>query len=88
MLTLNRFPLFFLIVVCWAIQIQAQLQIIINRLSVIWCNRRRAAQLRWGVFLFFFAIIIVVGNIWIPMALQIDGAYVFECPETTGILIS
>lgn len=71
----SRFPLFFCIVLSWAVQIQSQLQIIINRLSVIWVNKRRAAQLRWGVFGIILVVNIMVGSIWIPMALQRDPVF-------------
>ncbi|KAF8464684.1 hypothetical protein BDZ91DRAFT_821818, partial [Kalaharituber pfeilii] len=71
----HGFPLFFIILLAWAIQIQTQLQIILNRLSVIWVNKRRALQLRWGVFGLFLIINIVVATIWLPAVMQIDPIY-------------
>lgn len=69
------FPLFLIIVISWAIQIQSQLQIIINRLSIIWINKKRAKMVRWSVFGLILCINIAVACIWIPTALQIGGPH-------------
>lgn len=72
----DRFPLFLIIVLSWTLQIQSQLQIIINRLSIIWVDKKRASLVRWGVFALILCVNIAVGSIWIPTALQISPTYV------------
>ncbi|CAF3455255.1 unnamed protein product [Fusarium graminearum] len=70
------FPVFFVIVFLWAVQIQTLLQIIINRISILMVNRRNAWKLKLSTFLVLFAINISVFCIWIPARLQISQQYI------------
>ncbi|KAM0551288.1 hypothetical protein ACHAPJ_008391 [Fusarium lateritium] len=70
------FPVFFVVVFLWAIQIQTLLQIIINRISILMVNRHNSWKLKLGVFLVLLAINISVFCIWIPARLQISKKYI------------
>ena len=58
------------------IQVQILLQIIINRVSVLLVDRRRATQIKWGVAGLITLINISVFCIWIPARLQISEEYI------------
>ncbi|KAM0489655.1 hypothetical protein ACHAP8_012350 [Fusarium lateritium] len=66
------FPVFFVIVLLWAFQIQTLLQIIINRISILMVNRQNAWKLKITTFLVLLVINISVFCIWIPARLQIS----------------
>ncbi|KAF7563997.1 hypothetical protein G7046_g121 [Stylonectria norvegica] len=70
------FPIFFVVVFLWAIQIQALMQIIINRIAILMVVRQRARKLKLAVFLILLAINISVFSIWIPARLQINKEWV------------
>ncbi|EWZ47158.1 hypothetical protein FOZG_03117 [Fusarium oxysporum Fo47] len=70
------FPVFFVIVLLWAIQIQSLLQIIINRISILMVNRHNAWKLKLIVFLVLLAINISVFCVWIPARLQISSKWI------------
>ncbi|KAF5556272.1 hypothetical protein FNAPI_5795 [Fusarium napiforme] len=70
------FPVFFVIVLLWAIQIQSLLQIIINRISILMVNRHNAWKLKLIVFLVLLAINISVFCVWIPARLQISPKWI------------
>ncbi|KUJ23511.1 uncharacterized protein LY89DRAFT_777246 [Mollisia scopiformis] len=66
---------FFSILTAWSLQVQFLLQIIINRISLLLTNRRKALKLKIGVAVLITAINISVYNIWIPSRLQISPRY-------------
>ncbi|KAF5026992.1 hypothetical protein F66182_866 [Fusarium sp. NRRL 66182] len=70
------FPVFFVVVFLWAIQIQTLLQIIINRISILMVNRHNAWKLKLAVFLVLLAINISVFCVWIPARLQISSHWI------------
>ncbi|KAK8097138.1 hypothetical protein PG999_013082 [Apiospora kogelbergensis] len=69
------FWLFFAILCLWTIQMQCILQIILNRISLLVVDRRRARQLQLGTFVAITLINISVFCIWIPAQLQISNRY-------------
>ncbi|KAI5778164.1 hypothetical protein EDC01DRAFT_376485 [Geopyxis carbonaria] len=70
------FFLFFSIYIFWAIQVQAQLQIIINRISVVLMDTRKAAYIRWSAFSIMMVLILIVSVVWIPACLQIAPIFI------------
>jgi len=62
-------------VTAWALQVQFLLQIIINRVSILLTDRRRAMHLKLGVAALITAINISVYCIWVPARLQISEKY-------------
>ncbi|KAL1305481.1 hypothetical protein AAFC00_002357 [Neodothiora populina] len=70
------FAYYFCILTLWALQVQFLLQIIINRVSVLMVDRRRAKHLKWGVAALITAINISVYCIWIPARLQVSENYI------------
>jgi hypothetical protein len=77
----------------WAIQTQLLPQIIANRLSLIMTSKRRAAKLKWALFLSIAGINIAVCYIWttaqMPSATpyQIHVNHMFEKAEKTFFLV-
>lgn len=77
----------------WAIQTQLLSQIVANRVSLIMVERRRATQLKWGLFAAIACVNIAVACIWIPAQLpgatsfQIKLNYTFEYAEKTIFLV-
>ena len=63
-------------VTTWALQVQFLLQIIINRVSLLLTDRRKAMRLKIGVAILITAVNISVYNIWIPARLQISEKYI------------
>lgn len=61
-----------MIVVLWVFELQLLMQIIINRLSIVMVDKRKAFKLKWGVALCVTLINISVFLIWIPARLQIN----------------
>ncbi|KAF5661917.1 hypothetical protein FHETE_8197 [Fusarium heterosporum] len=70
------FPVFFVIIFLWCIQIQALIQIIINRIAILMVNRRTAKLLKIWSFVLIFCINISVFTIWIPARLQVNDTWV------------
>ncbi|KAF5667332.1 hypothetical protein FHETE_6035 [Fusarium heterosporum] len=70
------FPIFFAVVLLWAIQIQTLLQIIINRISILMVNRHSAWKLKLFTFLILLLVNISVFCIWIPARLQISQKWI------------
>ncbi|KAM0202483.1 hypothetical protein ACHAPA_010584 [Fusarium lateritium] len=70
------FPVFFVIVLLWALQIQTLLQIIINRISILMVNRHNAWKLKLITFCILLVINISVFCVWIPARLQISHQWV------------
>ncbi|KAH7052191.1 hypothetical protein B0J12DRAFT_572550, partial [Macrophomina phaseolina] len=70
------FAFYFCILTTWALQVQFLLQIIINRVSVLLVNRRKALQIKVSVAVLITAINISVYCIWIPARLQISESYI------------
>ncbi|KAF4981962.1 hypothetical protein FZEAL_2308 [Fusarium zealandicum] len=70
------FPIFFVIVFLWAVQIQTLLQIIINRISILMMVRQNAWKLKLSVFLILLVINISVFCVWIPARLQINNTWI------------
>ncbi|CAM1505176.1 Fc.00g108130.m01.CDS01 [Cosmosporella sp. VM-42] len=70
------FPVFFVIVFLWAIQIQTLMQIIINRIAILMMVRQNARKLKVAVFLILLAINVSVFCVWIPARLQINSTYI------------
>jgi hypothetical protein len=64
-------------VLCWVVQVQLLLQIIINRIRIILQDQPRERQLIVGTAAIVTAINISVFCIWIPARLQISQRYVF-----------
>ncbi|KAF1846464.1 uncharacterized protein K460DRAFT_339718 [Cucurbitaria berberidis CBS 394.84] len=64
------------VVLCWCIQVQLLLQIIINRIRVIVPDRRRSKMIMISTAVFVTAINISVFNVWIPARLQINKTYI------------
>ncbi|OBS17811.1 hypothetical protein FPOA_09541 [Fusarium poae] len=70
------FPVFFVLIFLWCIQIQALIQIIINRIAILMVNRRKAKWLKIWSFLIILCINISVFMIWIPARLQINDTWI------------
>ncbi|KAM0754742.1 hypothetical protein T439DRAFT_309544 [Meredithblackwellia eburnea MCA 4105] len=68
--------LYFAIVLCWATQVQCLLQIIINRICLLWMSRKKQRQLKFGVAGLILLVNISVFCIWIPARLQINEKYI------------
>lgn len=49
----------------------SQLQILLNRLSMIMSDKTRATRLRWSAFIIIFIMSIIVGATWIPAVMEI-----------------
>lgn len=70
------FAFYFCILTTWALQVQFLLQIIINRVSVLLVDRRKALHLKIAVAVLITAINISVYCVWIPARLQITEGYI------------
>lgn len=70
------FAFFFCILSTWALQVQFLLQIIINRISLLLTDRRKAMRLKIGTAIIITAINISVYCIWIPARLQVSERYI------------
>lgn len=78
-LPLDLSPLAYILahtVFLWSIQIQALMQIIINRIQILMVVRENARKLKIGVFLLLLCINISVFCIWIPARLQISETWI------------
>ncbi|KAI5196950.1 hypothetical protein E4T38_08247 [Aureobasidium subglaciale] len=73
-LTLNVYSLFSILSL-WVIQVHCLFQIIINRVSILMVNRRRASQLKIGTFVGILLVNISVFCIWIPAKLEVNDTY-------------
>ncbi|CAD0106007.1 unnamed protein product [Aureobasidium uvarum] len=73
-LPLNVYTLFS-ILSFWVIQVHCLFQIIINRVSILMLNRRRAKQLKIGTTVGILCLNISVFCIWIPAKLQVNETY-------------
>ena len=71
---------------CWCIQVQLLLQIIINRIRIIVTDRRHSKMIMIGTAAIVTAINVSVFTIWIPARLQISQAYVLRHFITTKYL--
>ncbi|KAF1963108.1 hypothetical protein CC80DRAFT_392025, partial [Byssothecium circinans] len=70
------FQLFFGLVCMWTVQIQLLMQIIVNRISLLWVRRSVATRLKWTVAGILGLINISVFVIWIPARLQISPTWI------------
>jgi uncharacterized membrane protein YagU involved in acid resistance len=64
------------ILALWVIQVHCLFQIIINRVSILMMNRKRAKQLKYGVAAGIVVLNITVFCIWIPAKLQVNQTFV------------
>ncbi|KAH6676754.1 hypothetical protein B0J14DRAFT_586251 [Halenospora varia] len=69
------FAFYFVILTTWALQVQFLLQIIINRVSILLIDRKKAIRLKTGVAILITAVNISVYCIWIPARLQVSAKY-------------
>lgn len=60
----------------WSIQIQALIQVIINRIAILMVNRENAKKLKIIAFLIMLAINISVFCVWVPARLQITKTWI------------
>ncbi|KAM0238897.1 hypothetical protein ACHAP5_008532 [Fusarium lateritium] len=70
------FPVFFVLIFLWCIQIQALIQIIINRIAILMVNRQSAKRLKIWAFIIILCINVSVFTIWIPARLQVNDTWV------------
>ncbi|KAF4456394.1 hypothetical protein F53441_1464 [Fusarium austroafricanum] len=70
------FPVFFTLIFLWSIQLQALIQIIINRIAILMVNRQNAKRLKIYSFLIILCINISVFTIWIPARLQVNRSWI------------
>ncbi|KAI9158046.1 hypothetical protein HJFPF1_06032 [Paramyrothecium foliicola] len=70
------FQYYFITLCLWCVQIQAIMQIIINRIQFLMVVRKNATRLKWGVFIILALINISVFIIWIPARLQISPRWI------------
>ncbi|KAF5582288.1 hypothetical protein FPANT_8598 [Fusarium pseudoanthophilum] len=70
------FPVFFTLIFLWCIQLQALIQIIINRVAILMVNRQNAKRLKMYSFLIILCINISVFTIWIPARLQVNKTWI------------
>jgi hypothetical protein len=64
------------ILALWVIQVHCLFQIIINRVSILMMNRKRAKQLKIGVAAGIVVLNITVFCIWIPAKLEVNQTFV------------
>ncbi|KAI9640590.1 hypothetical protein NHQ30_010889 [Ciborinia camelliae] len=74
---LHFFAFFFCILTLWALQVQFLLQIIVNRISILFAAKRRAVHLKIFVAVLITLVNISVYCIWIPARLQISERYIW-----------
>ncbi|GAA5854110.1 hypothetical protein JCM8547_008231 [Rhodosporidiobolus lusitaniae] len=72
----HSFAFFFILLSLWVIQVQFLLQIIINRVNLLWSDRKAQSRLKWGVALGISIINISVYCIWLPARLQISDRWI------------
>lgn len=72
----HSFAFFFCILTLWALQVQFLLQIIVNRISILFTVKEKAVHLKIAVAVLITLINISVYCIWIPARLQISERYV------------
>ncbi|KAB8293763.1 hypothetical protein EYC80_009248 [Monilinia laxa] len=70
------FAFFFCILTLWALQVQFLLQIIVNRISILFTTKRKAMHLKIAIAVCITFINISVYCIWIPARLQISEKYI------------
>ncbi|GAA5925920.1 hypothetical protein JCM10213_007321 [Rhodosporidiobolus nylandii] len=72
------FAFFFSILTLWALQVQFLLQIIINRVNLLWSDHKHQQWLKYGTAAIITAINISVYCIWVPArsVLQISAEYI------------
>ncbi|PVH68736.1 hypothetical protein DL98DRAFT_506536 [Cadophora sp. DSE1049] len=71
------FQLLFSWVCLWTIQIHCLMQIIVNRVSMIMYDERRAERLKWTVAVVLGILNIIVFVIWIPARLQVSATWIY-----------
>jgi len=59
----------------WVVEVQFLLQIIINRLTIVMTDQKKAFRIKWGVAALMTVINIAVFCIWIPAQLQVSETY-------------
>ncbi|GAA5896479.1 hypothetical protein JCM6882_001025 [Rhodosporidiobolus microsporus] len=72
----HSFAFFLPFLTLWVLQVQFLLQIIINRVNLLWSDRKHQNMLKYGVAAIVLAINISVYCVWIPARLQISDTYV------------
>lgn len=75
-LTKYSFAFFFCILTLWALQVQFLLQIIVNRISILFTTKRKAVNLKIAVAVCITLINISVYCIWIPARLQVSEEFI------------
>ncbi|RFN48698.1 hypothetical protein FIE12Z_7017 [Fusarium flagelliforme] len=70
------FPVFFVLIFLWCIQIQALIQIIVNRIAILMVDRRKAKWLKIWSFVIILCVNISVFTIWIPARLEVNQTWV------------
>jgi hypothetical protein len=70
------FHYYFILVVCWCLEMQCLIQIIRNRISLLIHSEREKFWLKWISFLIVLGINISVFCIWIPARLQINPFWI------------
>ncbi|KAJ6443667.1 Sterol 3-beta-glucosyltransferase [Purpureocillium lavendulum] len=70
------FWVFFFLLCLWVVQIQCICGIIINRISLLMIDRRKATKIKWIVAVILGLVNISVFCIWIPARLQISETYI------------
>ncbi|KAM0561999.1 hypothetical protein ACHAPJ_002441 [Fusarium lateritium] len=69
------FPVFFTLIFLWSIQLQALIQIIINRIAILMVVRQNAKRLKIYAFFIILCVNISVFMIWIPARLQVSQTW-------------
>lgn len=72
----NSFYALFVSLVCWSLQVQALLQIIINRVGLLIIDKRKVWRLKWSVAALMTVVNISVFVIWIPAQLQVNETFI------------
>ncbi|RGP67057.1 hypothetical protein FLONG3_8620 [Fusarium longipes] len=70
------FPVFFTLIFLWCIQIQALIQIIVNRIAILMVNRQNAKWIKIWAFIIILCVNISVFVIWIPARLQVNDTWI------------
>ncbi|KAH0606865.1 uncharacterized protein H6S33_003699 [Morchella sextelata] len=69
-------PYAFILLSLWVFELQLLMQIIINRVSIVMSNKKKAARIKWGTALAVTFVNITVFCIWIPAKLQVSERYI------------
>ncbi|KAF8917203.1 hypothetical protein CPB85DRAFT_216084 [Mucidula mucida] len=69
-------PLFLVCIICWIVQVQCLMLIIVNRLCILWMKPRQKLILKVSVATIVSLISISTACIWIPAQLQINEEYI------------